>query len=181
MNKLRWRIRIWLTILGREGSIGLGLLVITLFLYLLVLLPAQSRLQQLQQDLASLSASTAGASKSAKAASTPEQLAAYYQFFPSQSSAPNWLDKIYKSAQELNLALPQGKYTLHNEQAGSLIRYEITLPVTGSYQQIHHFIASVLSQVPIAALDSVAFERSKIGDAQLAAKVKISLYLGQHT
>lgn len=180
MNRLRWQLKTWLSVLGREGSLGLALLVASLVVYLITLNPIQSQLTNLQQDIDVLSTPEHTHAKPGPA-TTAEQLEAYYQFFPPQSSAPDWLDKIYKAARKQRLELIEGKYRAKPQRAGSLIRYEITLPVTGDYRQIQNFLAAVLTEVPVAALDGVTFERSKIGDAAVVAKIKLTLYLGQPT
>ncbi|MBI1425277.1 MAG: type 4a pilus biogenesis protein PilO [Gammaproteobacteria bacterium] len=167
--------------LRREGRLGLALLVLALLVYVTVLSPLYSQQLQLQQDIDDLNKQVHASLKQSmtEPTTTAEQLFTYYQFFPAQSTAPNWLNKIFTAARDQHLDLPEGKYRVIHERAGSLLRYEITLPVTGSYQQLHKFIAAVLSEIPIAALDGVTFERNKISNALIDAKFKISLYLGQ--
>ncbi len=179
MNRLRWQIRLLFTALGREGSIGLGLLGIALIGYLFVLTPMESRLVQLHSDITSLT--TRAHTPAKHASTTAEQLDTFYRFFPSQTSTPDWLDKIFTVARHQHLQLIQGKYRAKHERAGPLIRYQITLPVTGSYSQVHRFLAGVLTEIPNAALDGVTFKRQKIGNALVEAKIQISLYLGQQT
>ena len=183
MNRLRWILIRSQASLRREGKIGLGLLLLAVLVYLTVLSPLLSQQAQLQQNISNLTRQAqASTSKTPSApTTTAEQLLTYYRFFPAQSTAPDWLNKIFAAARIQRLELPEGKYRVIHERAGSLLRYEITLPVTGSYQQLHKFIASVLSEIPVAALDGVTFERNKISNALIDAKFKISLYLGQQT
>lgn len=183
MNRARWILHKWRTRLSREGRLGLGLLLLCLIVYVAVLSPLFSQQQQLQQDISALNRQAHASRKQATAApaTTAEQLISYYRFFPSQKSAPTWLNKIFAAARTQRLDLPEGKYRVVHERAGSLLRYEITLPVTGSYRQLHKFIADVLNEIPVAALDGVTFERSKISNNLINAKFKISLYLGQST
>lgn len=179
MTRLRWQLRVVFASLGREGSIGLGVLGISLFAYLFVVIPTEARQVQLQKDVAALASHVQTAPTPANTAS--DQLLAFYRFFPPQTSAPDWLDKIFNAARQQHLELVQGKYRARRERAGPLIRYQITLPISGSYSQLHRFLAVVLTEVPNAALDGVTFERRKIGDALVEAKIQISLYLDQQT
>ena len=55
----------------------------------------------------------------------------------------------------------------------------MTLPVSGSYEQVRGFIAAALRDVPSLALDDIEFQREKIGDAQLETKVNMTLYLAR--
>jgi hypothetical protein len=118
------------------------------------------------------------AGQDAGKATSVDQLATFYSYFAASDSAPDWLDLIYQAAHQHNLKLEQGEYRVARERAGQLTRYQVTLPVKGSYLQIRGFLARALSDVPIASLDSIKFERQKVGDGSIEAKVKMTLYLG---
>lgn len=181
MTGLWWRIKRSLIALGLEGTIGLALLASSLLAYFFVLIPAESRIGELNRNISSLSASAREPNKRLASApvTAPAQLAAYYRFFPPETSTPDWLDKVFNAARKQRLELIEGKYRVRHERAGSLIRYQMTLPVKGTYAQVQHFIAAVLSEIPIAALKGVTFERHKIGDAVVEAKIQLTLYLGE--
>ncbi len=180
MNNLRWKLRVTAARLGREGMLGIGLLFLSLCVYTLVLQPTQTRINQLHAQLVTMASSKESGSGSNTAHNAPvtEQLAAYYRFFPAQLSAPKWLGEIYKDAKAQNLVLTKGKYTPLHERAGKLIRYEINLPVSGNFQQIYRFISKVLKDIPYIALNSISYERRKIGETSIKAKIKFYLYLG---
>ena len=165
--------------ISREGTVGLALLALCLAFYLSALRPTQVRLDQLRANMASLHEKLQNTTKAMHAnQDTPaEQLATYYKFFPAQSSTPVWLDKIYKAARDQNIRLEQGEYRANREKAGKLIRYQITMPVKGTYLQLRKFLAAVLTEIPIASLDHISFERQKIGDEAIDAKIKLTLYL----
>ena len=63
---------------------------------------------------------------------------------------------------------------------GKLWRYEIVLPVHGTYPQVRVFLAQVLTKIPHLALQSVSFERQKVGDAMIEANIRLTLYLGEN-
>lgn len=180
MNRISWQLRYWISQLSREGRLGLSLLGISLVIYLLVFIPGQSQVTQFQNEIASLTSASSARVKLALPTTT-DQLTAFYRNFPPQRSAPDWLDKIYHAARHENLALNEGKYRAKHQHNGSLIRYKISLPVTGSYRQIQHFLATVMEGIPSVALDGVTFERNKIGDTNVNAKIKLSLYLVQQS
>lgn len=183
MNGLRSILRFRLRQLGWPGITGLGLLVLCLAFFVFALLPAQKRLAQVAEQTVSLreqiqnAARTMAANRDAPA----EQLVAYYQFFPTDRSSPHWLEKIYQAAQDQNIVLEQGQYRTSPDRAGPLIRYQITLPVKGTYVQLRKFLAAALNIVPVLSLDQIDFERQKIGDLNIDAKVKLTLYLGQES
>jgi hypothetical protein len=74
--------------------------------------------------------------------------------------------------------LEQGDYRLASAKGDKLERYQITLPVKGSYPQIRKFIGRLLADLPAASLDGVSFLRQKIGDTQVESQLKLTLYLG---
>jgi len=183
VKRLQWQVQSWLTRIGREGTLGLVLLGLGILAYLFILPPLQTRVKQAQADIASLTSrkqALANTEKS-KPVTVTDQLYAYYRHFPLQTSAPDLLQKMFAAAKHQHLELLEGKYRIKHERAGSLLRYEITFPVSGNYLQLHKFIATVLTEIPVVALDSVTFERNKISNSLIDAKIRFSLYLGQAT
>jgi len=183
MNALRWQIRGWLSRLGREGGVGLGLIFVSVVFYAAALYPAESRLAGLRAQVAQLRhGHGARADRSAPVTqSRADRLAAYYQHFPPQTNSPELLAKIFHAAQAQNLELLEGKYRAKHERAGHLDRYQITLPVEGSYRQIRQFLAAVLREIPTAALDDVTFERRDVDNGTVKAQISLSLYVSSPT
>lgn len=169
--------RYWLKRSGWPGVAGLALLAFCLAFQFSAIGPARTRLEQLGQEAVSLRARVEHMPRQAVSDTPTEQLAAFYRRFPSGRSAPDWLEKVYLAAQQQSLPLERGEYRAVREKQGRLTRYSILLPVKGSYVQIRRFLAAVLADVPAASLDSVAFERQKIGDGAIEAKIRLTLYL----
>jgi hypothetical protein len=183
LNTAVQRAQRWLLHLSREGLLALGLYAVAAGFTLLVLLPAVTRLGQLQADVSSLHDRLRNAARHLddNPANPVEQLAAYYRFFPPASSATRWLDSIYRNASSLGLRLEQGDYRPTLEPGGRLLRYQITLPVKGNYLQIRKFGANLLTEIPIMSLDYVSFERHRVGETEVDARIKLSLYLNPET
>lgn len=108
-----------------------------------------------------------------------EQLVAFYRFFPKLNTVSDWIAKLYDAAVQQNLILDTGEYQLVPARDGQLIRYDITLPVKGSYLQIRKFVAQALEDVPSLALGGITFNRQKIDDAFVDAQIRFTLYLGE--
>lgn len=176
-TSLRRRI----ALISREGLLAGGLLITGLGFAIMILYPLlQQRAQaqaQLEQQTARVNQPVAKSLRSTPA----EQLIEFYQFFPSQNSVPQQLDKIYRAAQVHGIQLAQANYAPSTEKRARLLRYQITLPVKGSYVQLRKFVATVLAAVPVASLDNIGFERQKIGDQTIDAKIKLTLYLDTQT
>lgn len=179
MNGLRRRFAYLMRQLGAGGIVGIGLAVYAAMYYASAIVPAQAKVEQLQQRVA---ASEARAAKLAReggaAAQGPEaRLASFYASFPTRDSVSAWLEKLYGVASTQTLSLENGEYRFLAATSGKLGRYEIVLPVKGEYVQIRKFIAEVLREIPVAALEDVRFKRENISSETIEAKIRLVLYL----
>jgi Tfp pilus assembly protein PilO len=112
---------------------------------------------------------------------TSTQLAAFYKFFPSERSIPDWIEKISTAAAKNKLNLRQSEYQVIRDKSSKLLLYQVMLPVKGTYPNLRGFIDDVLTEVPIASLDNVKFERQKIGEDALVSTVMLTLHLGSES
>ena len=175
---LRWRAQAAMKSLCWPGVVGLGLLAFCLAFYGSALLPAQGRLAEMHDQVNALGARIAQM-KTVPQQETPEtQLAAFYQFFPDFAATPDLLEKLYAAAETSGIVLEQGEYRLASSKEDKLERYQVTLPVRGSYPAVRKFLGRVLADLPAASLDSVSFQRQKVGDTQVESQIKLTLYLG---
>lgn len=163
--------------LGTPGVIGIALLVFSLTYALSALLPAREDIEARRQQAAGEQTRVEREKSGVADASPAGQLRAFYGFLPAQPAATEWLDKIYAAADKEKVALPRGEYSLVMDPESGVARYRILLPVKGSYSQIRSFVAGALESVPSLALDDINFERQKIGDGVVDAKVRLTLYL----
>ena len=163
--------------LGWPGVVGLGLLVSIAGFHVSTLAPQQLRLEALREENIQLR-QRAKTSASDAPQGPAEKLAAFYAFFPPSKSLPDLLERIFASAKRQSLALEHGEYRALKDSVGGLTRYQVTLPVRGSYPQIRKFVDAALAEVPALSLDSIQFERRKIGDATVDAKLKLVVFLG---
>jgi len=112
---------------------------------------------------------------------TPEdQREAFYRDFPAQAEITRWIEEIYDAAADQQLSLARGEYVLTPVKDTRLTRYQITLPVRGSYAQIRGFITAAQASVPNLSLDEFSLQRQQINQAQDDARIRLSLYLANH-
>ena len=164
--------------IGWPGVLGVALLLAALSVYLTVVQERNNRLAELKRDSASLKTQIERAAKSGiPETGSAEELNKFYGIFRG-AVLTDWLDKLYAAAATHQLLLEQGEYRLTPDKTGKLMRYQITLPVKGSYLQIRQFVDQALIDVPVAALDDINFKREAIGGTQLEARIKFTLYLG---
>lgn len=166
-----------LAFLGWPGVLGLALLVGAASVYLTVVQDKTTRLAELKRESASLKSRIERTAKSGiPETGSVEELNKFYGFFGG-TLLTEWLNKLYAAAAAQNLTLEQGEYRLSPDKTGKLARYQITLPVKGSYVQIRQFVDQALIDVPVAALDDIDFKREAIGATQLEARIKFTLYV----
>jgi hypothetical protein len=179
MSEYLWRGRYWLEGIGWPGISGLALCVVSVAIAVTAITARLSELDALREQNRGLQAQLATDGTSRAKATREEEMLTFYGFFPPLSTLPDWLDRIYSAAEKNGVALEVGEYRLVQEKGWRLARYQLTLPVKGSYTQIRGFIAQVLTDVPAAALDEIGFRRDTVGTDRIDVRVRLTLYLGR--
>ena len=179
---IRFSAARWVRRLTWPWMVAAGLLMFCAGIFLSVIMPAQRQLETLHQNLSLLQTQMRSMEKMTAEPIRPNslsQLAIFYQYFPAERSLPDWLEKIDDAAKDNDLLLKQGDYRITRDKVGKLLRYQVKLPLNGSYLNIRKFLSVVLSDIPTASLDNVKFKRQKIGDSTIEATIELTLYFGQ--
>lgn len=173
---VRWR---WVHLFGWPGLIGAGLLAACPAFYLSAIQPAQTRLDEAQQSATSIQERVKLAANGLNHSElTPaEQLAEFYRIFPNEKNLLPWLEKVFALAETHGIRLDQGEYKVTRDRVGRLVRFQMTLPVRSSYPQIRKYLNSLRAEIPIASMEHLQFERQKVNDPEVEAKIKLALYL----
>jgi hypothetical protein len=182
LKAMSFSVRRWASRLSWPWITAVGLLVFIGGIFISVIEPAHRELDNLRQNLLSLQKQVNNSAKKPVlpvSSDSPTQLAVFYHYFPDAQSLPDWLEKILNAAKENELVLTQGDYRITRDKVGKLQRYQISLPLNGSYLNIRKFLNTVLSELPASSLDKVRFEKQKIGDSVVEATIELTLYFGQ--
>jgi Tfp pilus assembly protein PilO len=91
--------------------------------------------------------------------------------FAHADEVPALLKKIYAAAGAHDLELETGEYSRIQTADERLVRYRVSFPVKGSFQQVFLFMDKVLRENNTVALENVAFKRDKVDDAVVEAKL----------
>ncbi|BAN50724.1 GspMb/PilO family protein [Metapseudomonas resinovorans] len=170
--------------LGWPGLGGAALLALALGYAVFGLLPARQALadmqRQLQADRVQLAsvAEPVAPGKPASGASSA-QLEDFRRNLPAQLDATGAIDRIYALAQDEGIALARGEYALGVDPKTRLARYQVLLPVRGSYPQLRRFLHGLQAQLPALALEEVDLQRKQIADSELEGRVRMTLYLAR--
>ena len=167
--------------LGVPGLAGLAMLVLALSYGLVGLLPDWESLQSLSQQTREATEYLAKVEDGSVAAPVvpQRQLDDFRSKLPSQPQATLAIDKIYALAAQERITLSRGEYSLGVDPKTHLARYQILLPVRGSYPQLRRFLHALLGQLPAVVVEDVEFQRKKIADTDLSGRIRMTLYLSR--
>ena len=165
--------------LGRPGAIGATLLLVAMAWGLFGLWPESRELQQLEARAAAARERVARVASGVEAAPLQpgQQLASLQQNLPAQQEATAAIERIYATASREGIALARGEYALALDPQTQLARYQILLPVRGSYPQLRRFLRSVRSQLPALVLEDIDLQRKQISETELDGRIRMALYL----
>lgn len=107
----------------------------------------------------------------------PENLALFRAALGRQADVEPQLAALFRIAAKTGLVLRQGEYKRGFERNAQLHTYQIDLPVKGSYAQVWQFALLALRAIPYAALDDISFKRDSIGETNVEARLRFTLYL----
>lgn len=172
-----WHARRQFSSMGWPGIAGMALVAFSVAFFFSAIVPLKAHVQELKADVESLGIKLKADPSGRGLAGSGGQLANFYAFFPPFSTTPEWLQRIFDLAGAQGLRLEAGEYKLIRERDLRLARYEVALPVRGTYAQIREFVAQVLAEVPASSLDELSLKRDDPASASVEARIRLTLYL----
>jgi hypothetical protein len=165
-------LKFYLGRLGGVGALGASLIAASLVYDHTVVKPREAALdeQLLHNERArrDVAAQRARAEQGAADATGKPVLA------PAVADA---LRRLFDAADKAGLDLDKGEYRLTEVKDAHLRRYQLSLPVTGSYPEIRAFVAQALNADAALALAAIQMRRERIESPDLDALLNFTLYL----
>jgi hypothetical protein len=159
--------------LGVPGIAGIAAFMFCITFWQTVLSPMHERVTKLRA-----AASSANTEQVLRGGQGPQgHAAAFIAELPDRNRLPAVLGAIVEQAEGAGLSLERGAYQWSASKTGLTARYQITLPVNGSYPAVRKFVDSTLAQVPAAALAGITIERPNVGDALVSADLHFEIYV----
>jgi hypothetical protein len=153
--------------LGVIGLAGIALLAGALAFSSLVVKP-------LEEQNISLRHKALGRGAPAPAnAQSAEKVAKVYEHLKMEQGPTDWLAALHGISAATGVKLKSANYRTQKAE-GRIVRYEIALPVSGSYGQIRDFLKRSLAEIPVMSVDSVAMKRE--GSA-IHAELRLTLHM----
>lgn len=165
--------------LGPAGLLGAALLVLAAVAGLAGLQTHRGaaglheRADALQEQLQVLEAT--GATR--RVSNPGERLARFQNWFPSDTTIPQDLRRIFAAAEANHVVLLRGEYSLTNvDGSPTLEKLDVVLPVHEHYGPVRGFFSAVLNELPHASLKDLRVERPQSGTEELESRVHFTLY-----
>ena len=171
------QLRYYLAHLGWQGNIGLLLLGTCLVGAIAYAWPQARTLDRLKQDVAEMRRGMPQHQGQWIDRSPQASLNTFYGFLPREQEAATLLNEVLQIAEQHGLVPDKVDYALTRHPSAHFSRYQLTLPLRGSYLDIRRFIADVLSTMPSAALNEAVFKREDLMSEQVDARLKLTLFL----
>ncbi|PWB33912.1 pilus assembly protein PilO [Pseudomonas sp. SDI] len=166
--------------LGWPSLVG-SVLVLLGLAYGASLVPQWQQLQRLQAQDAAASVQLLQLQRGERKAlvAKDDPLLDLHKQLPAQPQATDAIDRIYSLARREKISLARGEYSLGVDPKTHLARYQILLPLRGSYPPIRRFLHALLGQLPALVLEDIDLQRKRIGDSELTGRIRMTLYLSR--
>lgn len=174
---MKWRLRRlasgleWLLVVALASS------AFAIGFHYFAVIPAVNRVERLRNQVERLQAAQSQSKKVTAPQDVRAQLDAFYSALAPRERMADLLYRLHKVADGQELLIDQADYRPIPDPDGRLLRYELTLPVIGSYPEIRRFLAQTERELPGLSLDGVVFQREKIEDDFLGAQLKFTLFV----
>lgn len=170
------RPRYYLNRLGRPGLAGLLLLAASPLVWWTIVHPRQQQLRELTAENQRIERRIAA--RHSPDESRPADARTLPNLAPEAAGA---LSRLYEAADRSGLILAQGQYKMTEIKDARFGRYQLTLPVMGSYGEIRSFMTHALNADPALALNGFKLSRGSIELINLEGTLYLTLFVGAKT
>lgn len=156
------------------GSTGLAAIVLfvaagAFMTFVLQPMKAQNRTLEAQAGISRDLATVSGVNAA-------EKVESVYEYLEKPEATTDWLAKLYAIGKATGVELQSANYKTQNA-GGRLQRYEIVLPLTGSYAQMRDFLKRSLAEIPVLSLDQIVLKRENRREGQVQAELRLTLHM----
>jgi hypothetical protein len=159
--------------LGALGVAAVALLAAALLFNVLAVAPLESRTAELAGRLAQPGQARADGTA---AASTAEKVGAVYAYLKKDEQPTDWLAKLHGIGAATGVQMKSASYRSQGTD-GRILRYEIVLPVAGTYPQIRDFLRRSLEEIPVLSVDQLSVKRESRSNAAVQAELRMTLHM----
>jgi hypothetical protein len=171
LNRWAWW---WQHRLGWPGAAGIAVLVACLVLAGVV----RPQLERARADNVKLQVQRLAALTKSKPADNGNELdprEAWRANLPGWGQRSQVIRKMLVASKASQVEFERADYTTETQEPG-IVHMLITLPLTASYEQVRQVMASILNEVPNAAIDALELERSRDDANLLTGRLRVSFF-----
>jgi len=125
--------------------------------------PLAGQAQSMREEVAILAEESARSARSAeepgRRVAPAAQLSSFYAQLPAAGESGDILQRLHRHAREAGLSLESGEYRMQPATSPKVLRYQIVMPVKGTYPQLRRFLLGAMTDLPSLALDGIDFRR----------------------
>jgi len=179
VKRARWLLRRYASTASLWG--GLALVLASLALQGWAIRPLEAQLEALESaGSGAREGRITGAGHVLEQNSGPRaQLAAFYGYFDRGDKLTELLATLHVVGKSTGIEVKRADYRMTSSPERRLDRYQVVMPVRGSYRSVRLFIATALRELPTMSLDQVQFQRKEIGDTTVDAQVSFTFHLAR--
>jgi Tfp pilus assembly protein PilN len=153
--------------IGMAGVAAIGLLAAALFFSNFMVRPLEERNALLMQS---------ASGKANTAAPSGEKVAAVYAYLQKEEETTDWLAKLHGIGTATGVQMRAATYGTKPAE-GRIVRYEIVLPVAGSYAQIRDFLKRAQAEIPVMSIDQVTLKKDEKKGGEIHAEMRLTLHM----
>jgi Tfp pilus assembly protein PilO len=155
--------------IGFAGVAAIGLLAAALLFSNFMVKP-------LQEKNLSLTEAASRSGRKADSAQSGAKVAAVYEYLRKEEDTTDWLAKLHGIGTATGVQLRSASYRTQPTD-GRIVRYEIVLPVSGSYGQIRDFLKRSVAEIPVMSIDQVTLKKEERKSGALQAEMRLTLHM----
>ena len=152
--------------IGMAGVAAIGLLAAALFFSNFMVKPLEQRNALLKES----------ASRKTNTAPSGEKVAAVYAYLQKEEATTDWLAKLHGIGTATGIQVRAASYSTKPAE-GRIVRYEIVLPVAGSYAQIRDFLKRAQAEIPVMSVDQVTLKKDEKKGGAIHAEMRLTLHM----
>ncbi|HWI36530.1 MAG TPA: GspMb/PilO family protein [Burkholderiales bacterium] len=106
-----------------------------------------------------------------------DKVGAVYEYLKKPETTTDWLAKLYAIGSATGVELQSASYKTQTTPGTKLERYEIVVPLTGSYTQMRDFLKRSLAEIPVLSLDQISLKRESRREGTVQAELHLTLHM----
>ena len=177
LKLVRWRLQRAMHTMGWAAIGGVVLAIFAAGFFLSNVMPLQARVTALRDRVQRLETQAGNQARIVDPGRPDARLAAFYDQLPTAEQAPEVVRRLHSHADDVGLVLERGEYRPLPDPSGRLMRYQLVLPVKGSYPQVKRFLAQAMHDTPGLALDSISLQRDQGDSPALEVQLRFTVFM----